>query len=80
MGRPTLFIPFRDATSGKETYGAGRYLEVEVNPSGRYVLDFNLAYNPYCAYSDLYICPLPPGENWLRVEIRGGEKAHGVES
>ncbi len=80
VGRPTLFIPFRDATSGKETYGAGRYLEVEVNPSGRYVLDFNLAYNPYCAYSDLYICPLPPGENWLRVEIRGGEKAHGVES
>ncbi|MFQ5838865.1 MAG: DUF1684 domain-containing protein [Thermoplasmata archaeon] len=75
-GRPTLFIPFRDATSGKETYGAGRYLEVEVIPSGKYVLDFNLAYNPYCAYSDLYVCPLPPSENWLKTEIRAGEKSH----
>jgi uncharacterized protein (DUF1684 family) len=75
-GRPTLFVPFRDATSGKETYGAGRYLEVEVSPSGRYVLDFNLAYNPYCAYSDAYICPLPPPENWLQVEIRAGEKSY----
>lgn len=73
-GRPSLFVPFRDATSGKESYGAGRYLDLEVSPSGRYVLDFNLAYNPYCAYSDRYVCPLPPGENWLRAEIRAGER------
>lgn len=73
-GRQTLFIPFRDRTSGKETYGAGRYLDLELTPSGRYILDFNLAYNPYCAYSDRYVCPLPPRENWLQVEIRAGEK------
>lgn len=76
VGSPTLLIPFRDATSGKETYGAGRYLEVEVSPTGKYVLDFNMAYNPYCAYSDAYMCPLPPPENWLQVEIRAGEKAY----
>jgi uncharacterized protein (DUF1684 family) len=79
-GHPTLFIPFRDATSGRETYGAGRYLEVEVNPSGEYILDFNLAYNPYCAYSEAYICPLPPPDNWLRVEIRAGEKNYKEHS
>ncbi len=73
-GRPSLFLPFRDASSGKDSYGAGRYLDLEVSPSGRYVLDFNLAYNPYCAYSERYVCPLPPGENWLRVGIRAGEK------
>ncbi len=73
-GRPNLFIPFRDATSGKESYGAARYLEVEVSPSGRYLLNFNVAYNPYCAYSDKYVCPLPPAENWLQIPIRAGEK------
>ncbi len=73
-GRPSLFIPFRDATSGKESYGAARYLEVEVSPSGRYLLNFNVAYNPYCAYSDRYICPLPPTENWLEVPIYAGER------
>lgn len=70
-----LFVPFRDATSGKETYGAGRYLDLEVTPSGLYDLDFNRAYNPYCAYSDDYVCPLPPPENWVSVPIRAGEKA-----
>lgn len=70
-----LFVPFRDGTSGKETYGAGRYLDLEPNSSGVYDLDFNLAYNPYCAYSDDYVCPLPPPENWLPVPIRAGEKA-----
>ena len=69
-----LFVPFRDATSGKETYGAGRYLDLEVQRSGVYDLDFNRAYNPYCAYSDDYVCPLPPPENWLPVPIRAGEK------
>lgn len=70
----SLFVPFRDATSGKETYGAARYLDIEENPSGEHVLDFNLAYNPYCAYSDDYVCPFPPKENWLTVPIRAGEK------
>ena len=72
--REYVFIPFRDATSGKETYGAGRYLDLEPSASGVYDLDFNRAYNPYCAYSDEYVCPLPPVENWLPVPIRAGEK------
>jgi len=72
-----LFLPFRDATSGQETYGAGRYLEPEELDDGRLLVDFNLAYNPYCAYSAQYSCPLPPLENWLtRVAIRAGEKAY----
>jgi uncharacterized protein (DUF1684 family) len=70
---PNLFIPFRDGTSGKESYGAARYLDLEVEHDDEYALDFNQAYNPYCAYSDDYICPLPPRENWLTVPIRAGE-------
>ena len=69
-----LFVPFRDATSAKETYGAGRYLEVERPKDGRVVMDFNDAYNPYCAYNPEWSCPIPPGENWLSVPIRAGEK------
>ncbi|HYO49942.1 MAG TPA: DUF1684 domain-containing protein [Chloroflexia bacterium] len=69
-----LFVPFRDKTSGKETYGAGRYIDLNKRASDEYVLDFNRAYNPYCAYSPYYSCPLPPGENSLPVEIRAGEK------
>lgn len=75
-GQPSLFVPFRDGTSGEATYGAGRYLDLEVDPSGEYVLDFNEAYNPYCAYSEDYVCPLPPRENWLDVPIEAGEKAY----
>jgi len=70
----SLFVPFRDATSGKETYGASRYLDIEEQSSDEYLLEFNLAYNPYCAYSDDYVCPFPPRENWLSVPIRAGEK------
>jgi uncharacterized protein (DUF1684 family) len=69
-----LFLPFRDATSGDETYAAGRYLEVEPPRGGRVVVDFNQAYNPYCAYNERWSCPLPPRENWLEVPIRAGEK------
>lgn len=73
-----LFIPFRDATSGHDTYGAGRYLEAEVEDAGdgrrAAVLDFNLAYNPYCAYSPSYSCPVPPAENALAVAITAGER------
>jgi hypothetical protein len=71
-----LFVPFRDATSGNETYGAGRYLEPESLPDGRILLDFNAAYNPFCAYSENYSCPLPPFENHLRVAIYAGEKRY----
>ncbi|QQG48215.1 MAG: DUF1684 domain-containing protein [archaeon] len=70
---PHLFIPFRDATSGKESYGAARYIDLEVQHDDQYLLDFNYAYNPYCAYSDDFVCPLPPHENWLSVPIRAGE-------
>ena len=70
----SLFVPFRDATSGKETYGAARYLDIEELRAEEYILDFNVAYNPYCAYSDDYVCPFPPRENWLTVPIRAGEK------
>jgi uncharacterized protein (DUF1684 family) len=69
-----LFLPFRDATSGKETYGAGRYLEPVDLGNAEVLVDFNLAYNPYCAYSPNYSCPLPPVENWLKVPIHAGEK------
>jgi uncharacterized protein (DUF1684 family) len=69
-----LFLPFVDALAGEETYGAGRYLEPEKLPDGNYLVDFNLAYNPYCAYNDLYSCPLTPWENRLKVPIRAGEK------
>jgi len=69
-----LFIPFRDGTSGKESYGAARYLDIEETAEDdNYVIDFNYAYNPYCAYSDDYVCPLPPKENWLEVKILAGE-------
>ncbi len=73
--RGKLFIPFGDATSAIETYGAGRYLDVNhVRGSQTITLDFNKAYNPYCAYNDTYSCPLPPRENLLEVAIRAGEK------
>jgi uncharacterized protein (DUF1684 family) len=74
-----LFMPFRDATSGQETYGAGRYLEPVELVGGRLLVDFNLAYNPYCAYSGQYSCPLPPLENWLKVPIRAGEKNYKAD-
>ena len=68
-----LFIPFRDKTSGKTTYGAGRYLEILIPVSDRVIVDFNRAYNPYCAYSDRWSCPLVPSENHLDVFIIAGE-------
>ena len=69
----SLFVPFRDATSGEETYGGGRYLETDPPEDGVVVLDFNYAYNPYCVYNEHWSCPLPPRENWLAVPIRAGE-------
>jgi hypothetical protein len=77
-GSTTLFVPFRDATSGGETYGAGRYMEFDVEreleDGETLVLDFNLAYSPFCAYDDQYACPLPPAENHLDVAIEAGER------
>ena len=73
-GEESLFVPLRDATSGKESYGAARYLDLEPSETDEYELDFNRAYNPYCAYSDDYVCPFPPRENWLDVRIEAGEK------
>lgn len=74
-----FFLPFRDATNGGETYGAGRYLDNHRPGLLRldedtFEIDFNYAYNPYCAYSSYFSCPLPPRENWLTVPIRAGEK------
>jgi uncharacterized protein (DUF1684 family) len=70
------FIPFVDATAPGETYGAGRYLEPELLPGGRLRVDFNMAYNPYCAYNDAWSCPLAPVENRLSVRIEAGEKKY----
>jgi uncharacterized protein (DUF1684 family) len=69
-----LFVPFSDLTSGKETYPAGRYMELDPTPTGIYLVDFNIAYHPYCYYSPEYDCPFPPKENRLSVAIRAGEK------
>ena len=76
VGAASLFIPFRDATSGRETYAAGRYIDLKENTSGIYDLDFNRAYNPYCAYNVEFSCPVPPEENRLKVAIRAGEKTY----
>jgi len=67
------FLPFTDALAGVETYPAGRYLEPEPLDGGRFLVDFNYAYNPYCAYNDRWSCPLTPSENHLKVAIRAGE-------
>jgi len=75
--RGTLFLAFGDETSARETYGAGRYLDVKKVPgSSTITLDFNKAYNPYCAYSDAYSCPMPPKENLLQIPILAGEKTY----
>lgn len=69
-----LFVPFTDATSNKETYGGGRYLELTRTPTGLYDLDFNRAYHPYCLFNPSFECPVPPRENRLMTAIRAGEK------
>ena len=69
-----FFLPFVDSQAGPITYGAGRYLDPPVLDDGKLLIDFNYAYNPYCAYNELYSCPLPPAENRLKVAIKAGEK------
>jgi hypothetical protein len=76
--RDHLFIPFTDATSGEETYESGRYIDLDIKDivNDRFTIDFNKAYNPYCAYvSGRYNCPIPPAENRLAIAIHAGEKA-----
>ena len=69
-----FFLPFADSLAGDETYPAGRYLEPDSLQGDRFLVDFNLAYNPYCAYNEMWSCPLTPPENRLKVPIRAGEK------
>ncbi|SFN26207.1 hypothetical protein SAMN05421741_10325 [Paenimyroides ummariense] len=69
-----LFLPFIDETSGNETYGAGRYLDIEIPKGKEIVLDFNKAYHPYCAYTIGYSCPITPDVNFLKTEILAGVK------
>lgn len=69
-----LFVPFTDPTNRSTTYGGGRYLHFDQTPDGRYALDFNYAYNPYCTYDVRYSCPLPPEENRLGTAIAAGER------
>lgn len=69
-----FFLPFVDALAGQETYPAGRYLEPEPLPGNCFLVDFNIAYNPYCAYNEMWSCPITPAENRLKVAIRAGEK------
>ena len=68
------FLPFVDSLAGEETYPAGRYLEPEELPGNRFLVDFNIAYNPYCAYNEMWSCPITPAENSVKVPIRAGEK------
>jgi uncharacterized protein len=70
----SVFVPFLDATSGHETYGAGRYLDLYPDDDGIYALDFNLAYHPSCVYDPKFSCPLTPAENRLPVRIEAGER------
>jgi hypothetical protein len=76
--RDYLFLPFKDATSGQETYGGGRYLDLRTGDiqNGQVMLDFNRSYNPYCAFKEGYPCPIPPKNNVLSVSIEAGEKAY----
>jgi uncharacterized protein (DUF1684 family) len=73
-GSESVFVPFLDLTSGTESYGAGRYLDLYPEHDGTYALDFNLAYHPSCVYDPKYSCPLTPAENRLPIRIEAGER------
>jgi len=83
-GEERFWVPFRDETNDDETYGAGRYLDLEPDrhrtDDGAWILDLNQAYNPTCAYNEAYECPLIPMENWLDVRVEAGEKAYPGEA
>jgi uncharacterized protein (DUF1684 family) len=74
LGGEEFFLPFKDKTSGIETYSKGRYLYIEPIPGGKVLIDFNRAYNPFCQYNEKYICPFAPKENFLEIYIWAGEK------
>ena len=74
----SLFVPFADETTGSDTYSAGRYLDIDPTSTGYYTIDFNRAYNPYCAYNASFECPFPPPTNRLKAAVRAGEKAPGA--
>lgn len=71
-----LFMPFVDLTSGDESYGGGRYIDLEITDEDYIIINFNLAYNPYCAYNERYSCPIPPKENSIDVKIEAGVKKY----
>ena len=71
----SLFVPFADLTTGDGTYSAGRYLDIDTTTTGYYTIDFNQAYNPYCAYNESYECPFPPPPNRLNASVLAGEQA-----
>lgn len=75
-----LFIPFNDLTNGVSTYGGGRYLDLRIPKGNRMMLDFNQAYNPYCAYNENYSCPIPPEKNFIELEIEAGVKSFDKKS
>ncbi len=72
-----LFLPFLDETNGLESYGGGRYIDMRIPEGDTVIIDFNKAYNPYCAYNDKYSCPIVPRKNYLRTRIEAGVKAFG---
>jgi uncharacterized protein len=75
-----LFVPFSDMTSGTETYAAGRYLDLDRNATGVYIIDFNRAYHPYCYYNPTFDCPYPPAENRLALPIHAGERVRKIDA
>jgi uncharacterized protein len=75
-----LSVLFSDLTSGTETYQAGRYMDLDATPTGIYIVDFNLAYHPYCYYNPEYDCPYPPPENRLKMPVRAGEKLRAADT
>jgi uncharacterized protein (DUF1684 family) len=70
-----LFLPFSDDTNGETTYGGGRYLDLIIPENNQLIIDFNKAYNPYCAYNPKFSCPIVPSQNYLNIKILAGEKA-----
>ncbi|WP_335998533.1 DUF1684 domain-containing protein [Halorientalis halophila] len=79
QGEGAIFVPFRDKTTGQQSYEKGRYMELEpdreLTDGDEITLDFNLAYSPFCAFSETFSCPLPPEENWLETTVEAGERA-----
>jgi uncharacterized protein len=72
-----LFLPFTDLTTGKQTHGGGRFLDLKIPDNDEIIIDFNKAYNPLCAYGNpKYSCPIPPKENYLEIKIKAGERKY----